>query len=60
MENRKTLYAKEGMILTDGEHFGKIVHLEIGADASAWHEITEAEYKSILSEIEERNEHGKN
>lgn len=52
MKKRTTLYADEGMILTDGEHFGKIVHLEIGADASKWHEITMEEYESILAEQE--------
>mgnify|MGYP003294775455 CR=1 FL=1 len=51
MKTRTTLYADENMILTDGEHFGKIVHLEIGADASVWHEITMEEY-AALSEQE--------
>lgn len=50
MKQRTTLYADEGMMLTDGEHFGKIVHLEIGADASKWREITKEEYDSILAE----------
>lgn len=53
MKARTTLYADEGMMLTNGEHFGKIVHLEIGADASAWHEITQEEYEAIEAEIED-------
>jgi len=52
MKTRITLYAGEGLVLTDGEHFGKIVHLEIGADAHAWREITEEEYRATLEEQE--------
>lgn len=52
MKARTTLYADEGMMLTNGEHFGKIVHLEIGADASAWHEITQEEYEAIEAAAE--------
>jgi hypothetical protein len=55
MKARTTLYADEGMILTDGEHFGKIVHLEIGADASKWYEITEARYEELMKAEEERS-----
>lgn len=53
MKARTTLYADEGMILTDGEHFGRIIHLAVGADASAWHEITAEEYEVIMKEREE-------
>lgn len=49
MKQRTTLYAEEGRMLTDGEHFGRIVHLEVGADASAWREITMEEYSEIQS-----------
>lgn len=52
MKQRITLYADDGMILTDGEHYGKIVHLAADADASGWHEITEAEYERIIAETE--------
>jgi hypothetical protein len=44
------------MILTDGEHFGKIVHLEIGADAKAWYEITQKRYEELLKAEEEKAE----
>lgn len=56
MKTRTTLYADEGMILTDGEHFGKIVHLEVGADAKKWYEITQEEYERILAEQEQGGE----
>lgn len=52
MKQRITLYAEEGMVLTDGEHYGRIIHLSVDADASKWHEITEAEYERILAENE--------
>ena len=45
MKTRITLCAEDGMMLTDGEHFGLVVHLEAGADAGAWREITLAEYR---------------
>jgi hypothetical protein len=52
MKQRITLYADEGMILTDGKSFGRLVHLAVGADASKWHEIAVEEYESILAEQE--------
>jgi hypothetical protein len=56
MKTRTTLYAEEGMILTDGDNFGRIVHLAVGADASKWHEITEEEYEEILARQQEQIE----
>ena len=47
MKIRTTLYADEGMMLTDGERFGKIVHLAEGADVAAWREITQEEYQEL-------------
>ena len=44
MNRRTTLFADEGMILTDGTHYGRIVHLAPDDDGSAWYEITEEEY----------------
>lgn len=54
MKQRTTLYAEAGMILTDGENYGRIVHLAIDTDASKWHEITQEEYERILSENESK------
>lgn len=41
---RKVLTASDGMVLTDGKTYGKIIYLAEGADASVWHEIPEEEY----------------
>lgn len=53
---RIKLTASEGMVLTDGTDFGKIIFLAQGADASKWYEITEAEYEKIMAEQEALNE----
>lgn len=53
---RKTLIAKKGYVLTDGEAFVKIVDLAEGDGGEAWHEITEEEYQEILKEQELRSE----
>lgn len=37
------LIADDGMTLTNGEAFGKVVHLASGASAEDWHEVTDAE-----------------
>lgn len=50
---RIKLTASEGMVLTDGENYGKEVFLAEDADASAWHEITEKEAEAIQKEQEE-------
>ena len=49
---RIKLTASEGMVLTDGESFGKEVFLAEDADASKWYEITEAEYEKVMQERE--------
>ncbi len=49
---RIKLTASEGMVLTDGEHYGKEVFLAVDADKSSWHEITEAEYEAKMTEKE--------
>lgn len=49
MRIRKTLYADDGMILTDGTDYGKIIHLAEGVSPEAYYEITQEEYNSILS-----------
>ena len=46
---RETLIANDGMVLTDGEVYGKEIYLAEGVNADAFHEITEAEYEQIVS-----------
>lgn len=45
---RIKLIASEGMILTNGEVFGKEVFLGTGDSADNWHEITEAEAQAVM------------
>ena len=49
---RTVLVADEGMILTNGKRYGKSVYLKEGADASAWREVSEAEYNVAVAESE--------
>lgn len=51
MNQRKILKASDGMILTDGKNYGKIIYLADGADESVWREITEAEAAEEQMEI---------
>lgn len=46
IELRKII-ASEGMILTDGEHYGRVIFLSDDADTSKWSEITKEEYAEI-------------
>ena len=46
---RIKLTASEGMVLTDGENYGKEVFLAEGADSSKWYEITEAQYDEVMA-----------
>lgn len=48
MKIRKTIYANEGKILTNGTDYAKVRHLYEGEDESAFHEITEEEYNHIM------------
>lgn len=45
---RVKLTASEGMMLTDGEHYGKEVFLAEDADSSKWYEITQEEYDELM------------
>ena len=47
------LIASDGMILTNGEVFGKEVYLGTGDKPDNWHEITEEEYNEIQKELAE-------
>lgn len=42
---RTVLIAEDGMIITNGETFGRTVYLAEGADASEWHEVPDGDRK---------------
>ena len=50
MTIRNILYADEGKVLTDGTVYGKVIYLAVGADASAYYEITDAAYSNLSAE----------
>ena len=47
------LIADEGMMLTNGEAFGKTVYLASGDDGSGWSEVTESEAERLREANEE-------
>ena len=51
IELRK-LTASDGMVLTNGEAFGKEIYLGVNDSAENWREITDAEYEKIVAEQE--------
>lgn len=53
---RIVLKAKEGMALTNGTIYGKIIYLATGVDADSFYEITEEEYNNINEESIEVND----
>ena len=53
MKMRNILYADDGMVLTNGKTYAKVVYLADGADASEYREISEAEYENIEQEVNE-------
>lgn len=44
MRKRIVLYADDGMVLTNGTDYGKVIWLAEGTDSAAYGQITEAEY----------------
>ena len=49
------LVATEGMILTNGESYGRTVFLGTGDSPDNWYEITEAEYEARMAEEAEED-----
>lgn len=52
MKTRTVLYADDGMILTDGENYGKCIYLSENTDADKYYEITEEEYQQLMETTE--------
>ena len=50
------LKAKEGMILTNGEVYGKSISLGVNDSIDNWWKITEGEYAEIVASQEIENE----
>ena len=50
MRERLTLYAEEGMLLTDGKVYGRIVHLAEDMTKDNFYEITEEEYEEKMED----------
>ena len=48
MAERTVLYADDGMVLTDGTNYGRVVWLAVDADPSVFYQITEAEFNNIV------------
>ena len=51
IELRK-LTASEGMVLTNGETYGKVIYLGVNDSQDNWYEITEEEYNDLTKEEE--------
>lgn len=49
---RIKLTATDGMILTNGSEYGKVIFLGDTASPEDYHEITEVEYNEILARAE--------
>ena len=49
---RIKLTASEGMILTDGANYGKVIFLADGKSPFDYREITESEYEAIVRQNE--------
>ena len=50
------LIADDGMTLTNGEAFGKVVYLASEDDGSKWYEITNEEAEIMKRDMEEATE----
>ena len=52
MKIKTVLYADEGMVLTNGKEYGRIIWLADGVSADAYYAITQQEYDAILMQQE--------
>ena len=46
------LVASDGMMLTDGQSFGKEIYIGKGSDPSVWREVSEAEASEMQATLE--------
>lgn len=53
MKIRKVITADDGLILTNGEIYGRVIFLADGQSAEDFHEITDEAYKEIMKDQEE-------
>ena len=49
--DRKILISSDGMILNNGEIYGKTIYLADGEDESAFKEITQEEYEKLVGGV---------
>ena len=52
----KKLTAADGMVLTNGEAYGKEIYLGVNDAPENWHEITDEEYAAIVADQEKETE----
>jgi hypothetical protein len=52
--SRLKMKATEGMVLTNGEVFGRQIFLGTGDNPDNWHEIPEAEYEALMEDKKAR------
>ncbi len=49
MIQRLILYADDGKILTNGQEYGRIIHLAVGQSGEEFYEVDEVEFEANLS-----------
>jgi len=50
MRKKVTLYADEGMVITDGINYGTTISVAINGDDSKYYEITKEEHEAIMED----------